>query len=249
MWLRTTKYEINGFINAPLLPFFAIQFPISSEKSGQRHRRRDGALRAATADEVMITSIVCEIVWFAGLVGWYIIRYPFERRAKKVGVTKSLFDRRESGLLALAFVGLWMVPLIYALTGFPASFDRPLIPAIAVLGVVFLCGALVLFYLSHVALGRNWSISLQIRDEHRLVTTGIYRLIRHPMYSSFFLLAIAQLTLLPNWFAGATGLAGVGLLYGFRVWPEEQMMMERFGTEYRDYMAQTGRLIPWFRAS
>jgi protein-S-isoprenylcysteine O-methyltransferase Ste14 len=69
------------------------------------------------------------------------------------------------------------------------------------------------------------------------------------MYSSFFLLAIAQLTLLPNWFAGATGLVGVGLLYGFRVWPEEQMMVERFGTEYRDYMARTGRLIPWFTAS
>ena len=32
---------------------------------------------AAPADEAMITSTVCEIVWFAGLVGWYIIRYPF----------------------------------------------------------------------------------------------------------------------------------------------------------------------------
>lgn len=197
----------------------------------------------------MITSTVCEIVWFAGLVGWYIIRYPFERKANKVRVIKSLFDWREFGLIALGFVGLWMVPLIYALTGFPSSFDRPLIPAIAVLGVVILCAALVLFYRSHVDLGRNWSISLQVRNEHRLITTGIYRHIRHPMYSSFFLLAIAQLTLLPNWFAGAAGLVGVGLLYGFRVWPEEKMMVERFGTEYRDYMARTGRLIPWFRAS
>ena len=58
----------------------------------------------------MITSTVCEIVWFAGLVAWYIIRYPFERRAKKVGVTKSLFGWRESGLLSLAFFGLWIVP-------------------------------------------------------------------------------------------------------------------------------------------
>ena len=40
------------------------------------------ALRAAPADEAMITSTVCEIVWFAGLVAWYVIRYPFERRAK-----------------------------------------------------------------------------------------------------------------------------------------------------------------------
>jgi len=197
----------------------------------------------------MITSTVCNLTWFAGLVAWYIIRYPFERRAKKVGVAKSLFGWRESGLLALAFVGLWGVPLIYALTGFPSPLDHQLIPAVAVLGVVILCGALLLFFRSHADLGRNWSISLQIRNEHRLVTTGIYRFIRHPMYSSFFLLAIAQFMLLPNWFAGTTGLIGTGLLYAFRVRQEERMMVERFGAEYRDYMAHTGRLIPWFRAS
>ena len=197
----------------------------------------------------MITSTVCNLTWFAGLVAWYIIRYPFERRAKKAGVAKSLFGWRESGLLALAFVGLWGVPLIYALTGFPSPLDRQLIPAVAVLGVVILCGALLLFFRSHADLGRNWSISLQIRNEHRLVTTGIYRFIRHPMYSSFFLLAIAQFMLLPNWFAGTTGLIGTGLLYAFRVRQEERMMVERFGAEYRDYMAHTGRLVPRFRAS
>ena len=206
-------------------------------------------MRAALAGEAVITSTVCEITWFAGLVAWYVIRYPFERRTKKVGVTKSLFGRREAGLLAFAFVGLWVVPIIYALTGFPSELDRQLIPAIAVLGVVILCGALLLFFRSHADLGRNWSISLQIRNEHRIVTTGIYRLIRHPMYSSFFLLAIAQLMLLPNWFAGATGLIGIGLLYAFRVRQEERMMVERFGAEYRDYMVHTWRLIPWFRAS
>jgi protein-S-isoprenylcysteine O-methyltransferase Ste14 len=197
----------------------------------------------------MLASTACEITWFAGLVAWYIIRYPFERAAKKAGVEKSLYGWRESGLLALAFVGSFVVPLIYALTGFPSPLERQFIPAVAVLGFVILCGTLLLFFRSHADLGRNWSISLQIRNEHRLVTTGIYRLIRHPMYSSFFVLAIAQLMLLPNWFAGATGLIGIGLLYAFRVRQEERMMVERFGAEYLDYMAHTGRLIPWFRAS
>ena len=193
----------------------------------------------------MITATFCEIIWFAGLVAWYVIRYPFERRAKKVGVTKSLFGWRESGLLALAFLGLWVIPAIYALTGFPAALDRPLIPAIAILGIVILCAALFLFYRSHTDLGKNWSISLEIRSEHRLVSSGIYRFIRHPMYSSFFLMAVAQLLLLPNWLAGVTGLVGVGMLYAFRIRQEERMMMERFGAEYRDYMMRTARLIPW----
>lgn len=191
-----------------------------------------------------MTSTVCQIVWFGELVAWFIIRYPFERRAKKVRVIKSLFGWRESGLLALAFVGLFIIPLIYALSGFPASLDRPVVPAIAILGVATLCAALLLFYRSHADLGRNWSISLELRNEHRLVTTGIYRIIRHPMYSSFFLLALAQIMLVPNWFAGASGLLGVGILYAFRIRQEERMMLERFGADYERYMAHTARLIP-----
>jgi protein-S-isoprenylcysteine O-methyltransferase Ste14 len=65
------------------------------------------------------------------------------------------------------------------------------------------------------------------------------------MYSSFFLLALAQILLLPNWLAGASGLVGVGLLYKFRIRQEERMMLERFGADYRDYMASTKPLIPW----
>lgn len=192
-----------------------------------------------------MTTTVCEIIWFAGLIVWYVIRYPFERRAKKVAISKSHFGRRESALLGLAFVGLWVIPAIYALTGFPRALDRPLLPAIAYLGVATLCGALWLFYRSHRDLGQNWSISLAIRDEHRLVTSGVYRFIRHPMYSSFFLLAFAQFLLLPNWFAGASGLVGIGVLYAFRIRQEERMMLDRFGAEYRDCMARTKRLIPW----
>ena len=193
----------------------------------------------------LLTPTSCEILWFAGLVLWYFIRYPFERKAKKVGVTRSLFGRQESGLLAIAFLGLFIVPAIFALTGFPAALDRPVIPALAGLGVAALCAALWLFYRSHADLGRNWSISLEIREQHQLVRTGAYRLVRHPMYSSFFLLALAQMLLLPNWFAGAAGLVGVAILYGFRVSQEERMMRERFGTEYLGYMARTKRVIPW----
>ncbi len=193
----------------------------------------------------MMTPTVSAIIWFAGIVGWYIIRQPFERKAKKVGVSKSHFGRRESSILAFAFLGLLAIPAVYALIGFPALLDRPFIPAIAWLGLVTLCAALWLFRRSHVDLGRNWSISLEVRERHALVKTGVYRLIRHPMYSSFFLLALAQMLLLSNWFAGASGLLGVGVLYAFRVRQEERMMLEYFGNDYLGYMADTKRLIPW----
>lgn len=192
-----------------------------------------------------MTQTLAAIVWFAGLVAWYIIRHPFHRKARKVGVRKSLVDWRERSLLGIAVVGLLVIPAIYALTGFPAAFDRTFSPLIAWLGLVPLAAALWLFRRSHADLGRNWSITLEVREQHALVKTGVYRLVRHPMYSSFFLLGIAQLLLLPNWLAGLSGPVGAGILYGFRVAREERMMLETFGGEYRTYMSETKRIIPW----
>jgi len=160
-------------------------------------------------------------------------------------VSKSLFDPRDSILLAIASLGLFLIPALYAATGVPASLDRPFIAAAAWLGLIPLCASLWLFHRSHADLGRNWSISLEIRQHHTLVNTGVYRLIRHPMYTSFFLLGAAQVLLLPNWLAGLSGLIGVAILFVFRVRREERMMLEMIGHEYRAYMAITKRLIPW----
>ena len=192
-----------------------------------------------------MTQTAAALIWFAGLVGWYVIRHPFARKAKKIGVSKSLYGSRESILLAFASLGLFLIPCLYVATGIPASLDRPFIPAIAWLGLASLCASLWLFRRSHVDLGRNWSISLEIRQHHTLVKTGVYRLIRHPMYTSFFLLGLAQLLLLPNWLAGLSGLIGVAILFVFRVKREEDMMLQMIGDEYRAYMATTKRLIPW----
>jgi protein-S-isoprenylcysteine O-methyltransferase Ste14 len=192
-----------------------------------------------------MTSTTATLIWFAGLVGWYFIRLPFERKARKVGVRKSFMDRQELVLLACMTIGLFLIPAIYALTGFPEPLDRPFYQAIAWLGLAPLVGALWLFRRSHVDLGRNWSVTLKVRQDHVLIKAGVYRLVRHPMYSSFFLLGLAQLLLLPNWFAGVSGLIGVGLLFVFRVMREERMMLDSFGDDYRAYMASTKRIIPW----
>ena len=81
-----------------------------------------------------MTQTAAAIVWFAGLAGWYIIRHPFARKAKKIEIRASFYDRRESLLLAFASLGLFVIPAIYVLTGFPALLDRPFIAAIASLG-------------------------------------------------------------------------------------------------------------------
>jgi len=109
-----------------------------------------------------------------------------------------------------------------------------------------LAGSLVVFWRGHADLGLNWSPSLEIRERHELITRGIYSVIRHPMYASLLLWALAQPLLLHNWIAGGLGPIVFPLFYFLRVGPEERMMLDTFGAEYRGYMQRVGGLVPRF---
>jgi protein-S-isoprenylcysteine O-methyltransferase Ste14 len=192
-----------------------------------------------------MTKTLAEVIWLAGMFGWYIIRHPFARRSKKIAVSHSLMDLREWILLIILIFGLFAMPILYLTTELVSAFDRRFVPALAWMGVPVLGSALWLFRRSHADLGRNWSMTLKLRDMHKVVESGVYRLIRHPMYASFFLLGLGQFLLLPNWLAGCTGLIAVAILYGFRIRREEQMMQQQFGEEYSSYQLRTKRFIPW----
>ncbi len=80
-----------------------------------------------------------------------------------------------------------MVPLIYVLTEEPRFAELPVPARLAFAGTVVFAAALALFYRIHRELGRSWSVTLEIRDQHVLVTDALYRHLRHPMYSAFWL--------------------------------------------------------------
>ena len=97
---------------------------------------------------------------------------------------------------------------------------------------------------SHADLGENWFQTLQLREGHQLVTTGVYAYVRHPMYAAFLLWGMAQPLLLHNWLAGFSPLASFAPLYFLRVSREERMMLDCFGAEYAAYLERTGRVLP-----
>lgn len=187
---------------------------------------------------------IFEIVFWAAIVVEMIVRAPINKQRKQESMSKSQVTSQEKTLLLLLFLGMFLLPLIYSATNW-LDFANYTLPGWANwLGVVLILGALFVFWRAHADLGLNWSPSLEIREKHELITRGIYGLIRHPMYASQWLWVIAQPLLLPNWIAGLANLIIFVPFYLLRVQAEEQMMMETFGDTYRNYMKNTGRVLP-----
>ena len=186
---------------------------------------------------------IAKAVVLAASIVMVAIRAPHGQRSRGIKVVKNRKGRQEVILLTLAMLG-FVVPLIWVASPALSFAEYPLRLGPLVAGVVCLVVGLWLFYRSHADLGTNWSITLQVREHHRLITHGVYRHVRHPMYVALLLYSVGQALVLPNWVAGPSYLITFGILFVFRVRAEEKMMLDEFGDEYAAYMAQTKRLVP-----
>lgn len=183
--------------------------------------------------------VIGKAAFIAAVILQIVIRYPYRKETKRTGT-----DAQERVLLLLFSIGGLLLPLIYSFTNWLAFADYDAPGWVIGAGIVVMVVALWLFWRAHADLGRNWSASLEIYNEHALVTQGVYERIRHPMYLAGWLIVVGQALLLSNWVAGLSGLITFGLLYFLRVPKEEQMMLAEFGEPYQQYIAATGRILP-----
>jgi len=181
--------------------------------------------------------------FFILFVIWFCVRMPYKKKAllSKKKKRKDVF--LETFLEFLNYISMMFLPLFVV---FSSSIDF----AAMNLPYVIRCGAIILYALNlilfiwcHKSLGDNWSSGLEIREGHKLIQKGPYEKIRHPMYTHFWLLIISQGLILDNWIVLVYGLIAWGTLYFLRVGKEEEMMIEEFGDEYREYIKRTRRLI------
>jgi protein-S-isoprenylcysteine O-methyltransferase Ste14 len=171
------------------------------------------------------------------------IRMPYIRRGRGIKVASKRVGLREAVRAKLSAVA-FLVPLVWIATPLFSFAEYPLQPTIFAAGVLCMAAGLWLFHRSHANLGESWSSELEMREQHRLVTVGVYGRVRHPMYSAFLLLALSAVLVIPNWVAGpAYFILWVSVL-ALRIGPEERMMLEEFGREYEAYMGRTRRLVP-----
>lgn len=174
------------------------------------------------------------------------IRGVFARRMRRAkAVSKA--DLRDRLLILLVGLGQIVLPCIVATQPVLAFASRAQPAACTAIGALVMAAGVFLFWRSHADLGDSWSVTLELNAAHRLVTDGLYRQVRHPMYASFLVLGAGQALLVANWIAGLSGLAATALLIAVRLPREEAMMIERFGDQYRDYRRRVGAILPRWR--
>ena len=100
-----------------------------------------------------MTPTLASIIWCLGIVAWCVIRYPYQRRARKFKVSAHKRSLEERLLLSGATVGLVIVPAVWLLTGFPSTFDTTFHPWLATLGAACMLAFLWLFHAVHRQLG------------------------------------------------------------------------------------------------
>src|SRR5262249_31195327 len=118
------------------------------ERTGRPLRGRRVAAHRRGGEPAM-TPFVVRLVWWAGIIAWYVIRYPHARRSRKTPIALQRDVVRDRLLLSISFTGLFIVPVTWVTTGAPALADYPFSAAAAWAGTAVFVASLVLFYRTH----------------------------------------------------------------------------------------------------
>jgi len=107
--------------------------------------------------------------------------------------------------------------------------------------VTFIGDFLLIYTLHH--LGKNWTMLVSKVENHELITSGPYRMARHPMYAALIVYFIGFFIISLNWFDEIGAILHMFVVVS-RISDEERLMIREFGQQYIDYMSKTGAFCP-----
>jgi protein-S-isoprenylcysteine O-methyltransferase Ste14 len=112
----------------------------------------------------------------------------------------------------------------------------------APIGAVLAVAGTALAIWARMHLGRNWSSRPALKEGHELVTSGPYRIIRHPIYTGVILATLGSTIVSPTWLVMFFIITA---LFIWRVHTEERLMMQQFPDQYPAYKKNTWALVPY----
>ncbi len=187
-----------------------------------------------------------KIIFLIEVISITAIRSFYTLGKEPIPKKRSLHSNTDRIFMILEIIGM-IIPLVYVFTSTLdfANYNSPVWVNCAG-SIIFFFGILLLWR-AHFDIGRFWVMDLSIMENHKLIKTGVYKYIRHPLYASHMIWAIAQVLIFNNWIAGCSFIIVFIPHYFYRVTKEEKMMISEFGDEYNKYINETGRLFPKFK--
>ena len=191
-------------------------------------------------------------LFILSFIAMFSIRIYFQLHARRAGGKVEIRERSPS-LIAGSFAALTAIVFGAEYIFSPRTFNFAYIlvfpPLLRWTGALLLLIGIILLGTAHFHLDKSFHSFVVTREDQKMVESGPYHWIRHPIYSAYLL----------NYFGGGL-LAGnlvltfvptilFGILVALRVGPEESAMIEQFGNDYRDYIKHTGRFLPKFGGS
>ena len=96
-------------------------------------------------------------------------------------------------------------------------------------------------------LGKQWSLQARVLEDHKLITSGVYQIVRHPIYTGMLGLLVATGLTLSNWMAVVAGMIVITVGTKIRTNFEEELLHNAFGAEFDDWKASVPGLIPFIK--
>ena len=109
---------------------------------------------------------------------------------------------------------------------------------------VLMLAAVGLFHASSRTMGKNWSLVARTREDHQLVQTGPFAVVRHPIYVALFLFMIAMAVAYGHTRNLILAVPIYAVATWFRVRHEERLLRGQFGADYGAYAARVKRFVP-----
>jgi len=179
-----------------------------------------------------------EWIWIGFGVFWVLAAFAQKRSVRRQSAS--------SRLLQLAVVALAVAPFYvpYRRLGFLHERFVTATPQILYLGLLALVLGLGFAIWARFTLGRNWSGTVTVKENHVLITRGPYTWVRHPIYTGI-LLALLGTALVGGTLASLLALALATLAFWLKLRIEERFMTETFGEQYVVYRQRVKALIPY----
>ena len=161
-------------------------------------------------------------------------------RLRRRGATRVKRDRGSRALITVAILVSMFIAFYFGYGGVGALPDR-----IFCVGIFLMfLGILVRQYAIWI-LGRFFSLTVQISEDHKVVEKGPYRLVRHPSYTGIMITFAGLGLAVQSFGALLVLLLFFGISFGYRMYVEERILLSGLGQDYASYMKRTKRLIPF----